>query len=1143
MNDFSWIPVYRAITDKVAPMQSNQGQLVAWLKEAGITAGLMDKDTAGEIQLGEIDPFTFFGMLMKFGLVNRIELFKKLLPLMELDVEPPTGGSGLPSAQAQNVWLFRFKKARDPDDIPCLWRLFDEASAGAVSAEAFDRALDVKNCGMAKLTQYMFYCFPDQFLPIDSQTSPYLDSHGVALPEKNWASYSKCLDAVRNKFSEPFWEISHSAWLSNQGGGTGGADPVDTRIVAIWVMRVEPDEIGEGSEQTFVFDLDEHKDLRNWYESSIVDRLKRPTELLLLGRGTSSHVYAEAKVDHAEVDGDQGAISLSGLKRMDTDVTAKTSFQHLVPGLFANVAQLQDTDHGAAKLCREYLDKARPTYLFNWNPDSHTPDGAEYGRLGYRPGERTAWRCQTKSVRVGDPVYLERLGTDHSKGIVAKARACSEVYLGPHWDPAVSEEVRYVMIEFEDVRDDPKAAGISIQTLKHKFPDQHWSPQASGINVRDEYRQQLHELWEKKMIGKSLRELFEEFKSSRIDSKWVARYRNTLSAVKTAKDSGEVSDEILKLLWLDTDNYVSSLKLGRIGKENFEPLREEFREITRAIFESPTEGTLSDVIEQLKSLRDQGKLKHTPKAFTYRVFSAVVPHKLTTIVSPGGLSELNSFLSVNFGMDPFSSNQWFEQNVEIRDFLKDEGVDDSDPPLLNKFCWHLLENQDDLIGKKVGLTVKGSIPMAKNIILYGPPGTGKTYTLKATYFPKYTSQSGFSGEAVWLDQIIESLSWNEVIAAAMHDLGKESVRVTEILEHPFLEAKSRLNNRDKGVRQTIWWNLLAHTPDDCSEVRITTRQEPRWFWKEPGSLWRFTEDWLETGGDVVDAVNRINAGPPAGASVKRYEFITFHQSYSYEEFVEGIRPTLIADETEYGQVGYELSRGVFRRICDRARRDPENQYALLIDEINRGNISKIFGELITLLEEDKRAGAKNELSVTLPYSGDSFSVPANLDVIGTMNTADRSLAKIDTALRRRFTFRELMPKPELAKSFEMDGVTINGPRMLEVINKRIEALIDREHMIGHAYLMNDAVLKDSFKEKIIPLLVEYFFEDWGKIREVLADDRTNDRAAQFIHENKVDGNLFKSERGHAKFVYELNNKALENPDAYRKIYETVGADE
>lgn len=218
----------------------------------------------------------------------------------------------------------------------------------------------------------------------------------------------------------------------------------------------------------------------------------------------------------------------------------------------------------------------------------------------------------------------------------------------------------------------------------------------------------------------------------------------------------------------------------------------------------------------------------------------------------------------------------------------------------------------------------------------------------------------------------------------------------------------------------------------------------------------------------------------------RIVFTTFHQSMSYEDFVEGIKPITNDD----GTVVYEVRDGIFKKLCDVAKKDAANNYVLIIDEINRGNVSQIFGELITLLEDDKRLGTDNEITVNLPYSSamnrnaEPFGVPKNLYIIGTMNTADRSVEALDTALRRRFEFVEMMPDVTLLENDE-------DKKILETINSRIVALKDREHQIGHSYFMNydtnnrDDCLKRIFKNKIVPLLQEYFYGDYKKIGLVL----------------------------------------------------------
>ena len=455
---------------------------------------------------------------------------------------------------------------------------------------------------------------------------------------------------------------------------------------------------------------------------------------------------------------------------------------------------------------------------------------------------------------------------------------------------------------------------------------------------------------------------------------------------------------------------------------------------------------------------------------------------------------------------------------------------------------------------------------AFNRIYYGPPGTGKTWKitklLKRDYEQEMTSLSVDDWRKQFITDRIAPMSWWEVIFMALNLDGR--AKVNQLLKHSFILAKAKANDRKKNLPNTIWGELQAHTINDSTTVRENRRRSPQIFDKSRESVWQLAGDWKELCADLIALVDAYQSGSPQSSqSFRRHSFVTFHQSYGYEEFVEGLRPVL-DDADESGAVKYEIRDGVFKELCRRASETPDQRFAMVIDEINRGNISKIFGELITLIELDKREGAENKISVILPYSGAPFSIPPNVDIIGTMNTADRSLALLDTALRRRFDFVPVMPDVRDVDGSPLFGLRvtsgqkeINIPRMLSAINQRIEALYDRDHCIGHAYFTSleqvtdgeerMTALSDIFSKRIIPLLEEYFFEDWQKIRLVLADNQKPEAAKQFVLDTKdQDGDLtrlFGNDHGltayGTKRRYQIQNAAFNNPDAYIGIYEKL----
>lgn len=328
--------------------------------------------------------------------------------------------------------------------------------------------------------------------------------------------------------------------------------------------------------------------------------------------------------------------------------------------------------------------------------------------------------------------------------------------------------------------------------------------------------------------------------------------------------------------------------------------------------------------------------------------------------------------------------------------------------------------------------------------------------------------------------------------------------------------------------------------------------------------------WLiAQGRDPVDGLDELSPAERAEAKTwydrqladredGRVAFTTFHQSYGYEEFIEGIRPVIRNPKNgdASSTMAYVYEDGIFKRFCKRAaslsatKSDEGTSaappYVFVIDEINRANISKVFGELITLIEPSKRIGQPDQQTAVLSYTGEAFGVPANVSIIGTMNTADRSIALMDTALRRRFEFVEMMPDYEALDEIPpIEGICV--AQMLRRMNERIAALYDREHVIGHAYFMplvkNPAVeeLARIFSNKVVPLLQEYFYDDYEKIGLVLADNQKQDPSLRFVSEaplSSIEGLFGDADviDGDAR-TFAINRAAFSDPAAYIGVYE------
>lgn len=766
MADFTWVPVFGKVADWLLGFEKRQLELISVLQKVGISNGLTDKSTEGEeIPLAEIDPFTFYAMFMKYGIKYRVVLFSKLIDELKLNVTKPTGFDGVPSANAQRNWLFPSAVSRKPEMIESLWRIFRAASSDSITNKMFEDALAVPNTGFTKLTECLFYAFPDRFFPVDRQTRPWLKENGIAFPDKTWESYKACLAAIKEHTNKSFAEISYEAWHANQGG-----------TEAIEVFDGEP---------------------------------AKSTEML------GSEVSSQNQI--------------------------------------------------------------------------------LYGP----PGTGKTYETTRLAVKLAEPEWYE--------GVVASAPG--------------EEEIR--------------------AHLKGKYDE------LSSLG----------------RIG------FTTFHQS-------LSYEDFIEGIRA---------------WSDEETKSISY------------------EVEAGIFKQ-----IADMADRAVAASDSLGLSESPKIWKISI-------------GPVHWSEMRNRYIEN-GEARIGWNDTGDLNVEYDDRTKKE-----------KAYW-------DQLGSKSQASIRN-----------------------------------FAYEIEVGDVFLCLRDMNTVQAVGV---------VTS--EYVFdLGADAGEHESYAHVRKVNWF--LKDIEFDI----LPLNKQKRLVQQTCYQLDRF--NWDELLAELSKKNHSVSALGIGGVETKH-----------------------------------------------------KPNYVLIIDEINRGNIARVFGELITLLEPDKRKGGSDSRSVVLPYSKKLFSVPSNLYVIGTMNTADRSLAQIDLALRRRFEFVELPPKPDLLDGTEVFGVDVG--ELLEVINNRIEVLLDRDHLIGHSYFFpllrfddgqeRETMMTSIFRKKILPLLQEYFYSDWERICWVL-NDLDKKPEAQFVQLGSASasiGALFSSKIS-AELTdrrYRINEAAFENPDAYRGIIRAIG---
>lgn len=425
---------------------------------------------------------------------------------------------------------------------------------------------------------------------------------------------------------------------------------------------------------------------------------------------------------------------------------------------------------------------------------------------------------------------------------------------------------------------------------------------------------------------------------------------------------------------------------------------------------------------------------------------------------------------------------------------------------------------------------------AKNIIYTGVAGTGKTYRLQQIA-KQYTELLPVANADDLLKSLLEPLSWREVICLVFLDerkKGKSLLKVAEITNNLFFVTKLKINQREKAIANTAWSTLQQFSPADSKNVLVKNKSSQSYFDKDDSSNWFLLADSLPL---LTDLQNKLDDYQAAIHSqfqpnylqpkLERFSFVSFHQAYGYEEFVEGIRPH-IADN---GQMSYRIEAGAFLRLCQQAKQDPSHRYAMLIDEINRANVARVFGELMSLIEPSKRAGQTDSLSVNLAYSRQPFSVPSNVDIYATMNSQDHSLAPLDMAFRRRFEFIECRPQPQLLGKFVANGIEIDLAKLLIALNERISQNLAKDSQLGHSFLWGiDSLhaLSAAFSQSIIPQVAQAC-QHHGQILQAIFGQRF----IRLVDNKKATG--FMAQQA----SFGIHTQALDDPNSYLAIYQST----
>lgn len=887
----------------------------------------------------------------------------------------------------------------------------------------------------------------------------------------------------------------------------------------------------------------------------------------------------------------------------------------------------------------------KKAYLLTWNPERWEWSNYKQGCLSTRKGTivEESWTCTSTQPQINDDVYLMKSGKG-TRGIIAHGKIIKSSYEAPHYNEDEAKEgktLKRVDVAFDLILGLDEGELLNQKELKKLFPKQLWSPQASGISIKQDYVTELEELWDEQKNKLNKKDL--SLRGTEVDIETIVKYLEDYSGEK----------------YIDPEKAGSEkAKMEKFKKSGIDA-RQEFVKFGNLI-----ENSLQDY----KAGRCTGWINQGQNGFPYfwielkRKDALDLPHSLSLSINVHPEHDSSGPVTLSFRVElkdtgaededyeihnkiievPLneSSGIFYQANMktnnESRSFSDDsenvkkeiannsikklKTVKNIEGPYVNSRMSNILEDSIESVKLLIPfyehiLNLKGIKINSKeeenmtenniglNTILYGPPGTGKTYntaiyavsicdgkTLEEVKEDNYENVMSRYKELMEDGRIAfttfhQSYGYEEfiegikpVVDTNNNDIG---YKIESGLFKTFCNEASNKKIKDDGnditdtAKNKVWCVLLDGTgiselKQECFEqgtIRIGWTGFPELIDFETKDLTERArrivlnfQDEMEIGDIVVtQKSNTIIDG--IGIISSEYKYDESNEKWPrYREvkwlLKEGnINITSLNDGVKLDRnTVYPLKRISVDKVLSLIEDTPsisveENKapYVFVIDEINRGNISKIFGELITLIEDTRRMNMAEETSAMLPYSGTHFSIPSNVYILGTMNTADRSISLMDTALRRRFRFVEMMPDTEVLRQIGADKVdTLDVALMLEKINERIAYLYDREHTIGHAFFTklktnpNLETLESIFRESVIPLLQEYFYEDYEKIQLVLGDNGKTEDKYKFVKEEALKiKEVFKGDAidmiDLPEKKYQINDEAFSNIESYKEI--------